>query len=126
MDSEISGMLSALTDLRMMLDAARMDMEDKAAAVITDEQRRQIAAIRAEYAVRIEEIEEQVKTYEEEIRHRVVANEGTVSGGRLQAVFMPGRVSWDNKALDALLDMHPWLLRHRKVGEPSVSIRGVK
>lgn len=125
MSEHVSGMLRALTDLNYMLDACRQDMQEKIDAVVTPEQRRKMDMIRAEYAVRMEEIEEQVKKYEEEVKEIVLREGETAQGGGLQAVFVKGRVSWD-KGLDEISEGLDWLARYRRVGNPSVSIRVLK
>jgi len=49
-----------------------------------------------------------------------------VKGRELEAVYVKGRISWDNKALDGYAAAHPEIGAFRKQGDPSVSIRGVK
>lgn len=126
MGADISGMLTALTELKKMADAARLDMEEELAAVVTAAQREQMARIRADYADRMEELDEQIARYEKEVRAAVLEAGETATGGGLQAVFMRPRVTWDTKGLDALTAVHPWLARLRKEGEASVSIRASK
>jgi hypothetical protein len=42
------------------------------------------------------------------------------------AVYANGRVTWDNKGLQAYAEWHPEVDKYKKVGEPSVSIREIK
>lgn len=121
--SEAIGMLTALRELRAMLDAARMDMQTCLDSIMTKEQHQQVADIQMEFVPRIEEMEEKIKEYEQSIRDAVLAAGESQAADGVQAVYAKGRVSWDTRALDALTDVHPWLAKYKRVGEPSVSIR---
>lgn len=116
-------MLTALRELRAMLDAARMDMQACMDSVLTKEQHQEISDIRMEFVPRIEEMEEKIGEYEQSIRDVVLAAGESQAASGLQAVYAKGRVSWDTRALDALTDAHPWLAKYKRVGDPSVSIR---
>lgn len=59
------------------------------------------------------------------IRSGVLAAEKTVKGGQLMAVFNQGRSTWDGKKLDGYAAAHPEILDFKKVGSPTISIRGV-
>lgn len=63
---------------------------------------------------------------EMEIKEVVLIGAASVKGTSLQAVYNRGRISYDTKGLDALAVIVPEVLRFRKEGEPSVSIREVK
>lgn len=58
------------------------------------------------------------------IRAGVLAAEKTVKGEQLMAVFNQGRSTWDGKRLDGYAAAHPEILDFKKVGSPTVSIRG--
>lgn len=62
---------------------------------------------------------------DEFIRSGVLTAEKTVKGGQLMAVFNQGRSTWDGKKLDGYAAAHPEILDFKKVGSPTVSIRGV-
>ncbi len=47
----------------------------------------------------------------------------SVKGTNLQAIFIKGRQTWDNAELDKYAEKHPEILKFRKIGNPSVSIR---
>lgn len=47
----------------------------------------------------------------------------TIRGDHLMAVYTKGRSSWDGKGLDGFAVAFPDILKFKKVGEPSVSIR---
>lgn len=94
-------------------------------AVITDEQRKQIADIRLEFQPQIEAATEAAAALEAEIKGEVIAAGASVKSERLQAIYMKGRVSWDTKALEGVAATIPQIAKFRKEGEPSVSFRVV-
>lgn len=61
-----------------------------------------------------------------EIKEAVLAGKASVKGSSLHAVYSCGRVTYDSKGLDALAVVVPEVLKFRKEGDPSVSIREVK
>lgn len=79
--------------------------------------------IEADFAVFAEDLEGAIERQEAGLKAWVLAHGATVKAGRLQAVYMPGRVTWDAKALEGYAAAHPELLPFRRVGQPSVSIR---
>lgn len=62
---------------------------------------------------------------ESAVKAAVASGGKTVKGASLQAVWAAGRVSWDSKGLEGVAVVMPEILKFRKVGEPSVSIRPV-
>lgn len=70
-----------------------------------------------------QKLSEELETLTKEVSDAVLEQGQSVSSEHLQAVFNSGRVSWETKALDALIDVHPYLANHRKVGAPFVTIR---
>jgi hypothetical protein len=70
-----------------------------------------------------QKLSEELETLTKEVSDVVLEQGQTVSSEHLQAVFNSGRITWESKALDALVDIHPYLAKHRKVGAPFVTIR---
>lgn len=83
------------------------------------------ADINAEFALKSEAVDENIAKLTGEIRADVIASGATVKGDHMMAVWSKGRVSWDTKALDGVVALHPELAQFRKEGEPSVSIRKI-
>ncbi len=62
---------------------------------------------------------------EQDVRNAALSLGGSIKGNKMQAVWAKGRVSWDSKGLEGVAVVMPEILKFRKVGEPSVSIRPV-
>ena len=56
----------------------------------------------------------------------VLKNKVSVKGDELHAIFAAGRTTWDTKALSGYALAHKEILKLKKTGKPSVSIREVK
>ena len=56
----------------------------------------------------------------------VVTKGKTVKGVDLQAVFSKGRITWDTDGLNGYAVKHGAIVKFRKIGKASVSIREVK
>lgn len=121
----IQEQLNHLHELRQQLDALSLHVRDLTAAVITDAQRQEIAAIELEYAPSFDAVNERIADLEGSIKAAVIEAGATVKGQYYQAVYMKGRVSYDTKALDGYSLAHPELLAYRNEGQPSVSLRSV-
>lgn len=117
--------LDRLSELRSAAEAIRLTMDAATNAVITDEQRKQIADIRLEFQPQIDAAAEAAAALEAEIKAEVIAAGASVKSERLQAIYMKGRVSWDTKALEGVAATIPQIAKFRKEGEPSVSFRTV-
>ncbi len=117
--------LDRLSELRSAAEAIRLTMGAATNAVITDEQRKQIADIRLEFQPQIDAAAEAAAALEAEIKAEVIAAGASVKSERLQAIYMRGRVSWDTKALEGVAATIPQIAKFRKEGEPSVSFRTV-
>lgn len=105
---------------KMILDLDKQAMIDK---ILTPEIKQAIADIEAEFAGKSEAVDENIEALTAEIKADVLAGGATVKGAHMMAVYAKGRVSWDTKALDGVVVLHPELAQFRKEGEPSVSIR---
>ena len=62
---------------------------------------------------------------EGEIKNDVLLNGQTVSTELYQAIYVRGRVSWDNEGINRYAESHPEVLKFRKVGQPNVTLRPV-
>jgi hypothetical protein len=71
----------------------------------------------------ITELQDKAAAIEDQIRKTALAERRSIKGQFGQAVYASGRVSWDTKGLDGVAVVMPEILKFRKVGEPSVSIR---
>jgi phage host-nuclease inhibitor protein Gam len=95
-------------------------------SVLTPEIKAKIAEIEAEFAPKLDAVAARKAELETAIKQVVIAEGVTVKGDYHQFVYAKGRVSWDTKALDGYAAAHPEILQFKIVGDPSVSVRGMK
>lgn len=74
----------------------------------------------------IQHISERISEVEKEVKDEVIVLGESVKGDSLHAVFSSGKTSWDTKGLDGFAVANPKILKFKKTGKPSVSIREVK
>lgn len=84
--------------------------------------REKLDEVENDYGVFLEDLAGTIERQEERLKSWVLLHGATVKSGRLTAVYRPGRVTWDTKALDGYAAAHPELLPFRKTGQPSASI----
>ena len=89
--------------------------------------RKKIKEIEAEFEGKFEKAEKELAQGEEEIKTGVVALGKTLSVKGLKADFHPGRVSWDVKGLDKVMDTNPEVAKliapYKKKGKDYASFR---
>jgi hypothetical protein len=117
--------LDILADLQAEADALRLKKEEILQTVLTPEIKQSIADIDAEFLPRFEGIHNGIAKYTAEIEAEILAAGESVKGAYLHAVYTRGRTTWDTKMIEAYSQDHPEVLRARKEGKPSVSIRKV-
>lgn len=81
--------------------------------------------IAAEFGEKIDAVNDNIAALTEEIKKDVVAAGKTFKGNCYQAVYMRGRVTWNTDMLEGMVILLPQLVKARKEGAPSVSIRKV-
>ena len=121
----IENLLDKLSEIQSATDLLQADYEQKRAAILATVQE-QLDALEAEYTPKLSAAVENANTITQAIKAAVIEQGASVKGAYLQAVYTKGRVSWDSKALEGFSAAHPEILTFRRVGEPSVSIRGLK
>ncbi len=107
------------------LDALIPQSVRDAIGKLNDDYAGQIAALEAEFAQKGKASQENYSILEKEIRADVVVLGKTVTGEKLQVVYTPGRVSWNDDALSGFAKAHPEILEYRNPGEPYASIKKV-
>ena len=133
MSENIVEMLDELHNLRSAGDAIRLAKEEAVEKAIppeiraaVDEYRRLIADVELEFADKAEVANQKAGDLEKKIKDAVVAHGKTVKSEYMQAVWVKGRVKWDNERLEGYALTHPEIALLRNEGEPSVSLRVVK
>lgn len=122
--STIANELDRLHELRAEFNAKHEAYQAAIEAAIPEEIRAQIALLDAEWGPISERMNWAISELEAEIKAAVLAEGATSRGQHLMAVYVNGRVSWDDKALNGYMVDHPELARFRNVGKPSVTIMG--
>ena len=118
----ITSKLEELTEVQAAAELTRQDLEAKRAEILKSVQA-ELEALDAEYAPLLAAAEARIESLKEEIKSDVLEHGASVRGGRFQAVFSRGRITWDTHALEAYADEHPEVNDFRREGAPSVSIR---
>jgi hypothetical protein len=114
--------LDRLTNLRAAVDVARMDHETKRTEVLKKVQA-ELDAIEAEFQPVLDAAEANASALEAEIKNDVLLRGESLHGGVYHAIYMKGRVSWDSDGINDYARAHPEVLKFRKEGQPSVSLR---
>lgn len=117
--------LEELSELKAAADLTRLDYEARRAEILKAVQA-DLDELEAEYAPLLETASDRIAALEGEIRQDVLVHGASVKGGRLQAVYVRGHVSWDTKALDVFTLSHPEIARFRSEGSPSVRLNWIK
>ncbi len=120
----VVGKLQRLADLHAAVDVARIDYEAKRADVLKKVQA-ELDAIDLEFRPVLDAAEENATALEAEIKNDVLLRGESLRGGIYQAIYMKGRVSWDSRGIDDYARAHPEVLKFRKEGQPSVTLRAV-
>lgn len=116
--------LERLSDLHAAADLARIDYEARRAEVLRKVQD-ELDAIEAEFKPALEAAEANTAALEAEIRNDVLLRGESLRGSHYQAVYTKGRVSWDSTGMNEYARDHPDVLKLRKEGQPTVSLRAV-
>jgi hypothetical protein len=67
-----------------------------------------------------------IEALTKEIQDEALAGGESVRGKALQAVFIPGRESWDTHGLEGYALVHPEVMALKKTGEPSIRIMVIR
>lgn len=114
--------LDRLTNLRAAVDVARIDYETRRTEVLKKVQA-ELDAIEAEFQPVIDAAEANASALEAEIKNDVLLRGESLHGGVYHAIYMKGRISWDSDGINGYARAHPEVLKFRKEGQPSVSLR---
>jgi hypothetical protein len=114
--------LKRLADLHAAVDMTRLDYEAKKTEVLKKVQA-ELDALESEYQPLLDAAEENASALELEIKNDVLLSGESVKTDFYQAIYVKGRVSWDNDGITRYATVHPDVLQFRKEGQPSVSLR---
>jgi hypothetical protein len=119
---EVAAKLERLSNLREAADVTRLDYEAKRSEILKKVQS-ELDALEVEYQPLLDSVDENIEDLENEIRTDVLLHGESVSGGAYRAIYMKGRVAWDSNGIQKYAEQHPEVLKYRKEGAPSVSLR---
>ena len=122
MSEELTNKLDKLANFLAQRDVFSLQKKELIDQVLTPEIRARLDEIEAEFAGKMEAVEANIATLEEEIRQEALRQRASVKGSFLRVVWHKGRISWDTKSLDEYARSHPEVSAFRKQGEPYVSI----
>lgn len=126
-ETQIKALLDELAalreDARTIIEARDERRAEILAPLIPASVQAQLETVERVAAEETEIVQERIGRLEERIRKRVLAFGKRVDGERLMAVVAKGRVSWDASGLEGYALAVPEILKFRKEGDPSVSIR---
>lgn len=117
----IEEMLTTLKELDARLELAKIDKKRAELKVIPAEVKQQLDDIAVEFDEIIEGISQAIKSLEGEIKDATMQQGQTVKS-HYTAVWVSGRVKWDNKGLSKYAQDHPEIERWKTIGQPSVRI----
>jgi hypothetical protein len=124
--SVIPRMLDQLADLQAQRDALQVEKQRLIDSILTPEIRAKLAEIDLEFDEKTETVNQNITELEEAVKNVVKNSGSSYKGQYLQAVWSRPRITWDTPSLEHYAEVHPEILRFRKQGEPSVSIRALK
>jgi phage host-nuclease inhibitor protein Gam len=115
-------------EVRQQIQTAKAEIQAKVEAEtkgVYDALQQRRAEIEAEFAGKAEVVDDNIKKLTEEIKVATKDVGVTVKGQYYMAVYVKGRVSWNNDMLDGMIALVPQLEQARKYGEPSITIRRI-
>ena len=119
---QVVSKLQRFADLRAAADVARLDYDAKRTEILKKVQV-ELDALDLEFRPVLDAAEENATTLEAEIKNDVLLRGESLRGGVYQAIYVKGRVSWDNRGIEDYARSHPDVLKFRKEGQPSVTLR---
>jgi hypothetical protein len=121
----VSEKLFRLTNLQADTDLTRMDYNEKRAGLFERIQA-ELDALEAEYQPVFETAGQEIAALTAEIKNDVLLRGESVQGGAYCAVYTQGRGAWDNDGMTKYAAAHPDVLKFRKPGQASVTLRTVQ
>lgn len=119
---EVASRLAQLAEAKRYATEIHVEYENRRALVMEQIQA-QLEALDAEFGEMLHEADEEVARLEGEVKEAVRTVGESVKQEGIHAIYMRGRVTWDNRGLSRYAETNPEVLDFRRVGKPSVSIR---
>jgi hypothetical protein len=119
----IDAHLALLADLQSRLADLHAAHGEARLAALTPAVRQRWRDLDAYYASDLDTLEQQVAARTTLVKEAVLVQGHSAQGHGLHAVYVKGRVAWDDRALQGFATGHPEVLQFRTQGAPSVSLR---
>lgn len=116
-------LLATYVDMQAKLDLIRADMATAKQSILTPEQREEIDDIDVEFGDLITEAEKQIKRAKAELKSSVLEDGKSCKGDTVEAIWIQGRVKWDEIKLANMMFDHPGIVTARDPGKPYVQVR---
>lgn len=120
--AHMTSKLDKLAEIRAAMEITRANYEAKRTEILKVVAT-ELNALEVEYAPLLQETQQIISNLETEIKNDVLLNGATVQGSKYKAIYMQGRVTWDTKGIIKYAEINPEILKFKKQGQPSVSIR---
>jgi uncharacterized protein YifE (UPF0438 family) len=120
--AELSSLAQRLQQAREAALEAQLVHAEKRRQILNTVQA-ELDALDAADAPRLEALDREFTRLQEELKQAVLSRGATFAQGGLKAVFYPGRVTYDAKAMEAYAQAHPEVCQYKKVGKPFVQLR---
>src|SRR5262252_5129390 len=90
---------------------------------LSPEDATRVQGIVQEFRDRETQLQQEIAATEAAVKAAVLKTGASAFGTHLQASIMAPRITWDKHGMAVYSALHPDVLDHRKVGEPSIQIR---
>ena len=120
--AELSSLAHRLEQSREAALAAQLIHADKRQLIMAKVQA-ELDALDAAESERLKALDGEFSRLQDVLRAAILARGASFRQGRVQAVFYPGRVTYDAKAMEAYAAAHPEVNEFKKVSKPFVQLR---
>ena len=123
MEDQIKQNLNSLDSAYCRLDAIRLTKQDMKDKILTPEMIQKMEDLDAEFEPAENLVAEEIQRLTDTIKMQVIKHGESVKGEFMQCSWVKGRTSWNSKGLEGYAVANPDVLRFKKVGNPSASIK---
>lgn len=114
--------LDQLAEVDQQIKAIKDRYDQLKATVLTQDVLDQIADIDAEMEADLDAPLSRLQDLVASIKANTITVGHTIKGQHKKSIFLKGRESWDNKALDGFAEAHPEIKKFKRIGKPSARI----
>lgn len=116
-------LLAVYVDMQAMLDLLQSDKANAINSILTAEQQAEIEDIETEFGDLIGEAEKRIKQAKAVLKSSVLQDGESCKGETVEAIWVQGRVKWDENKLANMMFDHPAIVTARDPGKPYVQVR---